>query len=281
MQWRPVQESLWKRIPPAVKHLLKSYLFVLAGALLIVGLLFVLNIFIDFGGKQFTSRAFGTFFILLFGWGWGILGAFMMFYKPLRAAGACGLAVGVAFIVFGSLAVWDIGGTFDLWSIPQALLVVQVALAAGVVGWMKKDDPDLAPAALATIAVTALAGLVIAYLVLDVPSLQPSDRVTSKLGESASALGFFTALASVCLLTPRTPEWRVARWFGYAAPAELALMLAVAPWLRPDSYTYTVDRLSTLADRWTIAAWVIAAILILMAATAYIIAKLRPEPAQA
>lgn len=281
MQWRPVQESLWKRIPPAVKQLLKSYLFVLAGALLIVGLLFVLNIFIDFGGKQFNSRAIGTFFVLLFGWGWGILGAFMMFYRPLRPAGAAGLMVGVAFIIFGSLAVWETGKPYDLWNIPWALLVVQVALAAGVVGWIKKDDPGLAALALATIAVTALSGVVIAYLVLDVPSMLPSDRVQSQLGESASLLGFFTALASVCLLIPQRPEWRVARWLVYAAPAELAVMLAAAPWLRPASYAYSVDRLTTLADRWVIAAWVIAAILILMAATAYIIAKLRPESARA
>lgn len=280
MQWLPARESLWKRIPPAMRTLLKSYLLILAAALVVVALLFVLNIFLDFGGSQFTSRAFGTFFVLLFGWGWGILGAAMMHYAPLRAAGMCGLAVGVAFIVFGSLAVWDFGASYDLWNIPLALLVLQVALAAGVVGWMKLDDPQYAPVAVATIAVTALAGLVLAYLTLDIPGMQPDFEVRDNLGESAAFLGFWTAVASTLLLVPKEPEWRVARWLAYAAPAQLGVMLAIAPWLA-DSGGYQYGA-SSFAQRWSIAAWVVAAVLLLMGATAYIIAKMRStEPGRA
>lgn len=273
---------MWKRIPTPLKTLLKTYLLVLAAALLIVALLFVLNIFLDFGGKQFTSRAFGTFFVLLFGWGWGILGAGMMYWRPLRIAGMCGLAVGVAFIVFGSLAVWDIGGTYDLWNIPWALMLLQVALASAVVGWMKLEVPGQTPVAGATIAVTALCGLVGAFLVLDIPGTRLPDPYDGYLADSTFALGFWVAVASTFLLLPMKPEWRIARWLAYAAPAQLAVMLAIEPWLRTDSpRTYPFDTTSTLAQRWDIAAWVIAAVLLLMGATAYIIAKLRTEPAQA
>jgi hypothetical protein len=264
MQWQQVQPSLWSRIPETMKQLLKSYLLVLAGALVLVGLLFVIDLFFPFGGERFVARAFGTFFTLILGWGWGIFGAFMMFYKPMRPAGAAGLAVGVAFIVFGSLAVWEFT-TYELWNIPWALFWIQVALAAGMVGWLKLEKGTDQVVAIVTIALTFLCGLVMAIYTLDLTS-NPDDRYPS----AAFSLGLGVSVASTFTLLPPLSEYRLARWLAYAAPFELGLVGAVHPWLTGE-----------FQDRWAIVGWVVAAILLLIGATAYIIAKLRPEPAQA
>lgn len=265
--------NAWTRVPSSVRLLLKVYLVILAGALLAVALLFVVNIFAPLG-IALVGRVGGTFLSLTLGWGWGLLSVLMLGVRPIRPAGAVGLATGVAIIVFGSLAVWDFTGTYDLHQVWQGLLLLQAYTLIGAGAWALVDRDLQNVAAWACVATTYGAGLVVGtgHVLEGTPSALEARFVTA-----ASQVGMALAVASVSLFTPPLPALRSSRWYWFAAPLPLAAAaLTVA--LLPAS-----DRMgsASMGFRIWLAAWVVSAVLALVGLTVWMLARLRAPRLQA
>lgn len=258
----------WESFPPWLKKTLRYYLYGLVGALIVVGLLYVVNIFIPLP-EDSLSRAAGNLGLLMLGWLWGILSAWMMAYRPLVPAGGIGMVVGVATIVFGTLAIWDLVGGYDLGRIPWATFILQVVAAASVApirAFLRNEHSVLVMVSLACAATGALmmAGATLwqsSYL----------ETTPDKLGESGAGLAFPMCLAGTLVLMPNRTRLNLTRWFAFAGFAELAFFLAIRPWIAG----------SAMIDRMQIAMWALAIILGLVAATFLLldVMGLRRDPA--
>lgn len=257
---------LWGQLPIALQNLMQAYLWVLGAALAVVALLFVVNVFAPLGSGIVRGAA-GTFFSVTLGWAWGMLGAVAMAWKPLRAAGALGLAAGVAIIVFGSLSVWRLSGTYDLDNVWRGILMLQFYVALAVPAWILVDRDPGHPAAWACIVGVAGAGLVVALSQWLSGTPMAIDR---RLSSGFAPFGFAVAAASLVLLLPDDRTLRRARWFWFAAPLALGIAALVAPWLVETSRVGT-----PISERLWAAAWVMAAALGLLGLTAWILARLR------
>jgi hypothetical protein len=257
---------LWGRLPTALRNLMRAYLWVLGAALATVALLFVVNVFVPLG-PGIVRGAAGTFFSITLGWAWGMLGAVAMAWRPLRAAGALGLAVGVAIIVFGSLSVWRFTGTYDLDNVWRGLLTLQFYVAIALAAWTLVDRDPGHPSAWACIVGTAAAGLVVAASQWLSGTPAALDR---RLPDGFAPFGVAVAAASAVLLIPDHRTLRLARRFWFAAPLALGVAALVAPWL-----VETVRVGTPISERLWAAAWVTAAALGLLGLTAWILARLR------
>lgn len=260
----------WENFPPWLKRILRYYLYGLVGALIVVGLLYIVNIFIPLPEGS-IGRAAGNLGLLMLGWLWGILSAWMMAYKPLVPAGGIGMVVGVATIVFGTLAIWDLVGGYELGRIPWAIFILQVVAAAAVApirAALRNEHGLLVMVSLACAAVGAL--MMSASILWQAPNMTPA-LVPEKLGESGAGLAFPMCLAGTLVLMPNRPRLNLTRWFAFAGFAELAFFLAVKPWIAG----------SAMIERMTIAMWALAIILGLVAATFLLldVMGLRRDPA--
>jgi hypothetical protein len=174
--------------------------------------------------------------------------------------GALGMGTGVATIVFGTLAVWDLARSYDLTKIPWTLFwlqVVAVAAVAVVRAYLRREYPAMHLPALAAVAV---GGLMLAVsILLETPSAT-ADTI-DKLGQSGAGLAFPMAAAGALFLMPNRPRLNLTRRLAYAGFVELAVFLCVKPW---------IDN-SDMVKRMNVAMIAIAIILGLIALTFFLI----------
>jgi len=255
----PTPPKPWESFPPWLRRTFRIYLYGLVGALLLAGLLFVLNVFVPLPHNSLL-RATGSLGLLLVGWFWGVLGAWMLSYRPLAPAGILGMATGVATIVFGTLAIWDLVGGYSLTRIPWALFMVQVVAAAGVAverARLRREFEGLMWPAVGAIAVGAI--LLAVSILFDSPARTPD--LMDKIGATGGGLAFPMCAAGVLFLIPKRPRLNLTRNLAYAGFVELALFLAIQPWVQD----------SAMKARMYLATFAIAIILGLVALTFYLI----------
>ena len=258
----------WEKFPPWLKRTLRTYLYGLIGALLLVGLLYLVNVFYPFPG-WFLGRAAGNLGLLMLGWLWGILSALMMAYKPLVPAGGIGMAVGVATILFGTLAIWDLVGGYELDRIPWAIFILQVVAAAAVAPIRAAQRNEHTVLVMVSLACATVGALMMAASILWQASYL--ETTPDKLGASGSGLAFPMCLAGTLVLMPNRPRLNLTRWFAFAGFAELAFFLTLKPWIEA----------TDMILRMEIAMWALAVILGLIAATFLLldVMGLRRDPA--
>lgn len=245
----------WESFPPWLKKTLRSYLYGLVGALVLVGLLYLIHVFFPFPG-WFLGRAAGNLGLLLVGWLWGILSAWMMAYRPLAPAGATGMAVGAATILFGTLAIWDLAGGYELGRIPWALFVVQVVGAAAVAPVRVVQRNEHSAIAMASLACATVGAVMMAAAILWQASWDNPNP--ERLGQSGAGLAFPMCLAGALVLMPDRRRLNLTRWFAFAGFAELSFFLTVKPWIANQT---------DMLLRMEVAMWALAIILGLIAAT--------------
>lgn len=215
----------WERVPTWQERILPSrswglaYVWGIVGLLLLLAAIFVVNVFVPLGAT--LGRAAATTAILVLAWGLGLLVPHMLHVPALRPAAFLSVPV-IPAIVVGSVAVaWGAPGGFGRFALACAILLACVFLASIPYGRIVQGL-DLVPAALGAAALVATGGT-LALAVLGVPF--STDTLAS-----AGRGGIVRLLASLVLLI-RTRWQRMPVWLFWGGFAQLALVLALHPWV--------------------------------------------------
>jgi hypothetical protein len=215
-------------LPDWLKRIFRAYIVTIVGILLLVGALFVLNIFVPLGKN--LDRTGMSALVLLLAWGWGMFGAWIMQVTPLRPAGALGMITGLAGLLAFPVDIWRIGEGYQFQRIAWAFLAMQGLAAAGAAAWRALDRKEHIRLATLSLLFIAVGGaLVFAAIVLPDDVLKASSQ--DHLAVSGLGLSLPMAAATLLLLLPLRPRLAVARNVAYAGFVELALFLACKPWV--------------------------------------------------
>lgn len=220
----PAEPGLMERLRPTRRSGMLLLYGVIA-ALLLVGLLFVVNVVVPIGEGSLL-RTVTTVVLLVGAWAVavGMLAASGL--RALRPAVATTLVLLPPFVLLATMAIWRIGPYTALGRVAAAfalLLLFALFCAPAVEALMRRRDVPLAALSIAVIAVAGIA------LAIDLAGARFSSAATESLWRGSVGI----TLGSLLLLLPAgTRKWP--RWLAWAAVAQLALAGALDPWVGGD-----------------------------------------------
>lgn len=216
-------KTAWDRVLPKAAWG-RVYVWGLVAGLLLVGLLFVINVFAPFTQGS-LPRASLTVLVLLMGWGVGLLVPGLFAVPSLRPAGAVGVPATPIVVALALLAVWDVVPSLHPARIAGAFGLLFVFALLCAIPWSRIERRlDLVPASVSMVAI-ALGGLILCYAV-------GGGKTDDRLLEAAwrSALGF--VFASLLLLIPvKATRRRLPVTLAWAALAQFAAVQGLDPWI--------------------------------------------------
>lgn len=201
-----------------------AYLWGIITWLLLIGVLYIVNVFVDLG-EALLRLVFSTG-LLLVGWGIGILVPTMIRLRPLQPTGWLSIPVVPTFVMLAILALWDVGPSDRFGRISGALTLLLLFSLFVSISWNRlATRQDVVPAFLSFVAIVA-GGLALSYAVA-------GGRLDERLLEGLWRLAIGFVFASLVLLAPRNPRrWPV--WLGWLAVAQFAVAQGLDPWVEGD-----------------------------------------------